>query len=153
MSILFAHFRKQNPSVILDRFTMKIDQTVEMIESEDSLDFWKWRFCYKTVHVYLFRHCSEKGSSYPVRSFPKRVWKLGATPIGVKYIWIFITIIYRRRWAGSFSGHKAINFGRKWPVLFFHSVRTLARRPISPWSIYCKTWLYFTDKYEFTDRY
>lgn len=39
MSILFAHFRKQNPSVILDRFTMKIDQTVEMIESEDSLDF------------------------------------------------------------------------------------------------------------------
>lgn len=150
--LFYLHIsEKQNPSVILDRFTMKIDQTVEIIESE--LDFWKWRFCYKTVHVYLFRHCSEKGSSYPVRSFPKRVWKLGATPIGVKYIWIFITIIYRRRWAGSFSGRKAINFGRKWPVLFFHSVRTLVRRPISPWSIYCKTWLYFTDKYEFTDRY
>lgn len=86
-----------------------------------------------------------------LKVFPSGSEKLGATPLGVKYIWIFITIIYRRRWASSFSGRKAINFGRKWPVLFFHSVRTLVRRPISPWSIYCKIWLYFTDKYEFTD--
>lgn len=61
---------------------MKIDPTVEVIERDGSLDFGEWRFCYKTVHVYLFRHCSEKGSSYPVKSFPKRVWKAGSNTIG-----------------------------------------------------------------------